>query len=558
MINFLLCLAFISVIPVLLENFYFGSWTRNFQKQAQLSTAVETGFTNLPIRWHVTENNSSILQQSSSKFVFFHDVDAKAVPRRLDRGGLSHCFFREYERPDDVHSGLPFVGEVFATYDRSHVFVAAEGRKFCQKKFAQAHEFYSTNNRTVQFRCIFESDGSVTMSEPVHARSPFRNAFGFVPILCPIPQHLSDSLPVSGARWTRAHLTLESTMDLVTGQSFVDGKNFRPPRLSHLPICSHAWPSETDEFRISSAALQKKKHTFSVMTRISLSYLRGLGNHELLSVSEHDFRTWMEYHLAIGVEHFYIYDDSPNPKNSSLRSWCKEYMADGLITYVHYPYEDILCDDEPMTGAIMYAGQVVSTNAALRRYENETEWMGHWDVDEFLYIDGVSNATSMGMFLKQYGGNDYWDEISFQRPTYGVCTVDELENATSSNNNNNNFVAQPSSPKTIITPDRHSSNVTGVQPLVFERMLCWRKNPIPKAIYRTNSVLHFRVHKTIMVRRHDNNRTLPQIRRNPIPFALGHLAHFQQGNRTGMTFQEPSTSFEPWILPIQERMKQIK
>lgn len=82
---------------------------------------------------------------------------------------------------------------------------------------------------------------------------------------------------------------------------------------------------------------------------------------------------WLEWHVAQGVEHFYLYDDS---RESSVA--------------------DVLGDYAPMctvrdANRYRYHLQFEAYIDALRRFGHETEWMAFIDTDEFLRsVDGTS------------------------------------------------------------------------------------------------------------------------------------------------------------------------
>lgn len=85
---------------------------------------------------------------------------------------------------------------------------------------------------------------------------------------------------------------------------------------------------------------------------------------------------WLGWHLAQGVEHFYIYDDG---RESRAQEVVGEYA----------PY----CTIRDAT-RYQYHLQLETYIDALRRFGNETEWMAFIDMDEFLRgVDGASIST---------------------------------------------------------------------------------------------------------------------------------------------------------------------
>lgn len=85
---------------------------------------------------------------------------------------------------------------------------------------------------------------------------------------------------------------------------------------------------------------------------------------------------WLAWHVAQGVEHFYIYDDS---RESSVLDVLGEY-AD-------------MCTVRDAT-RYQYHLQFEAYIDALRRFGHETEWMAFIDTDEFLRsVDGTPITT---------------------------------------------------------------------------------------------------------------------------------------------------------------------
>ena len=78
------------------------------------------------------------------------------------------------------------------------------------------------------------------------------------------------------------------------------------------------------------------------------------------------FQEWLEYHLMIGVEHFYLYN---NNSSDGYLEILKPYMDRGLVTLVDFPEEH---------------AQMKAYADAIGKYAGETKWMGFIDLDEFV------------------------------------------------------------------------------------------------------------------------------------------------------------------------------
>jgi|GEM_PF-3260401 len=75
---------------------------------------------------------------------------------------------------------------------------------------------------------------------------------------------------------------------------------------------------------------------------------------------------WLAYHIALGIDHFVIYDNGSTDHTSEL---LERYINHGYVTYIEWP---------------MRAGQLSAYNHSLRMFGTTAEWIGYYDPDEFL------------------------------------------------------------------------------------------------------------------------------------------------------------------------------
>ena len=90
---------------------------------------------------------------------------------------------------------------------------------------------------------------------------------------------------------------------------------------------------------------------------------------------------WIEFYKLVGVEKFYIYD---NESSDNTKEVLAPYIDAGDVVYTYQPGQ---------------AQQVVAYNDAVKKYKNETKWMGFFDLDEF--VMPLSTET-IPEFLKDY------------------------------------------------------------------------------------------------------------------------------------------------------------
>lgn len=76
---------------------------------------------------------------------------------------------------------------------------------------------------------------------------------------------------------------------------------------------------------------------------------------------------WIRYHLLVGVEHFYIYD---NGSTDGMADILAPYVEKGTVTYRYFPG---------------VARQIPAYNDALRTYGRQSRYIAFIDTDEFLF-----------------------------------------------------------------------------------------------------------------------------------------------------------------------------
>ena len=77
-------------------------------------------------------------------------------------------------------------------------------------------------------------------------------------------------------------------------------------------------------------------------------------------------KEWLEYHIMLGVEHFYLYQ---NNSSDNYIQVIKPYIKQGIVTLIDWPE---------------YPGQYSAYLDWYQKYRNETRWVSFIDADEFL------------------------------------------------------------------------------------------------------------------------------------------------------------------------------
>lgn len=90
---------------------------------------------------------------------------------------------------------------------------------------------------------------------------------------------------------------------------------------------------------------------------------------------------WLEYHLMLGVDHFYLYQ---NNSTDNYLSVLQPYIEKGIVTLIDWPE---------------YPGQYSAYLNWYQNYRHESQWASFIDIDEF--ICPLGNMTLLD-FLNQY------------------------------------------------------------------------------------------------------------------------------------------------------------
>lgn len=106
-------------------------------------------------------------------------------------------------------------------------------------------------------------------------------------------------------------------------------------------------------------------------------------------------REWLEYHLLVGVEHFYMYN---NNSTDGYLAVLKPYMDQGVVSLVDFPD---------------HHAQMKAYADAIARFSGETKWLGFIDIDEFVVPLEGDDVYSV---LKRFDGSAgavlvYWKQF---------------------------------------------------------------------------------------------------------------------------------------------------
>ena len=91
---------------------------------------------------------------------------------------------------------------------------------------------------------------------------------------------------------------------------------------------------------------------------------------------------WIDYHIKIGVQHFYIYD---NGSKIPVQETINQYIQSGLATVINFPGK---------------SQQMPAYQHCLNHFRKKSRWIGFIDMDEF--IVPKSSKGNLKAFLEKY------------------------------------------------------------------------------------------------------------------------------------------------------------
>mmetsp|Transcript_2724 Transcript_2724/g.3896 ORF Transcript_2724/g.3896 Transcript_2724/m.3896 type:complete len:353 (-) Transcript_2724:22-1080(-) len=142
----------------------------------------------------------------------------------------------------------------------------------------------------------------------------------------------------------------------------------------------------------------QRQHELVACTWTSASYrIRGKAGHEVTD-GESRLKEWIEYHLMVGFDHIYIYDNSG--AESSLAP-VTDLFPSHQVTRIDWPCR--ICNNwkpanaDPGERSSQYAAEA----SCLNRFGSHTKWLASFDIDEYMVPLG-EHHKSMKDVLNQF------------------------------------------------------------------------------------------------------------------------------------------------------------
>ncbi|MDM8334498.1 glycosyltransferase family 92 protein [Limosilactobacillus panis] len=106
-------------------------------------------------------------------------------------------------------------------------------------------------------------------------------------------------------------------------------------------------------------------------------------------------REWIEYHLIVGVDHFYLYN---NDSDDNYKEVLKPYIDEEKVTLIDFPYKH---------------AQMKAYCDCIEKFRKSAKWIGFLDIDEFVvpikynsiydFLENFNNRPSVKLYWKVFG-----------------------------------------------------------------------------------------------------------------------------------------------------------
>ena len=138
---------------------------------------------------------------------------------------------------------------------------------------------------------------------------------------------------------------------------------------------------------------------------------------------------WLEFHLVQGVQHFVVYDNGS--QNSTL--FLEDYLTLDIVELVPWPFGPEKCTRKwqpSVPGKMVWPDcQVAALEDCAARYRARTEWLGFYDVDEFIFAPvrslapGSTPDRTLGSELRRQSRNTR--TVRFKGTSFGTSNVSQ-------------------------------------------------------------------------------------------------------------------------------------
>lgn len=114
----------------------------------------------------------------------------------------------------------------------------------------------------------------------------------------------------------------------------------------------------------------------------------------LCAIARHEedyLAEWIDYHLDLGFDHIFIYDND-DPRDDAIEQLCRQEKWQQKVSVIDYRGR--------------HAAQLAAYNNCYETYGEQFDWFAFLDVDEFLTFGPETREQKIGRFLENAGSLD--------------------------------------------------------------------------------------------------------------------------------------------------------
>ncbi len=145
-------------------------------------------------------------------------------------------------------------------------------------------------------------------------------------------------------------------------------------------------------------SLKAFKYKMKIKSKDKLSYDNPKYNVSICAIFKNEakyLKEWIEYHLIVGIDHFYMYN---NNSTDNFKDVLNSYIEKGIVTLIDWEKNQ---------------AQMECYRTCINDYSKETKWLGFIDIDEFVtpikydsvyeFLSNFENRGSVLIFWKIFG-----------------------------------------------------------------------------------------------------------------------------------------------------------
>jgi Glycosyltransferase family 92 len=197
-------------------------------------------------------------------------------------------------------------------------------------------------------------------------------------------------------------------------------------RWENIPICKPSLPQfepeGSNEVAISASendSPAKKKHKLVSCLWASAGYATR-GNRFAINDGQRRLLEWVHFNKMLGFDHFYVYDNSYAFSNDITLKPIADLFPDE-ITYIKWPFQ--VCNNNPnnVDSPGERSSQYAAEASCRLRFGPHVEWIGQFDIDEYLVPMGsytsilplLDKLDSEGNKIVSFGSWRAWPRRDF-------------------------------------------------------------------------------------------------------------------------------------------------